>query len=196
VPSDRQCAHVKPGGARCQARPVAGSDLCFFHDPATAEKRAEARKKGGQTRNKPAATLPPETADLELESVPDVVRLLGRTINDVRKGVVDAKVANAVGYLGSVLLRALEGSELTGQVAELREQLEAIKNERGNPPSAGGADAGGVVGPDGGGEPAAAGATAGPGEGPDGGGDRGPLAAAARVLPLFADSAVCDPARG
>jgi hypothetical protein len=125
-----QCEHIKPDGRRCQARAVAGSRWCFFHDPAKAEARKNASRSGGKRSHRPAATLPAGAADAPLKTVGDVVNLLAETISQVRKGAIDTRIANAVGYLGSVLLRALEGDELARQVEELRRQVDEVTHER------------------------------------------------------------------
>ena len=59
----------------------------------------------------------------------DISALLGDSINRLRRGELDPKVANAVGYLSSVLLRALE----QGPVEERLARLEAVlgKNDAG-----------------------------------------------------------------
>jgi hypothetical protein len=74
-----------------------------------------------------AAVLPDDAPDLRLQTVVDVVSLLGQTINQTRKGALDPKVCNAVVQGASVLLRALEASELAKQLTELRAELERIK---------------------------------------------------------------------
>jgi hypothetical protein len=50
------------------------------------------------------------------------VQLLGETINQVRRGGIDLRVANCVGYLSGILLAALE----KGQMEERLAALEAI----------------------------------------------------------------------
>ena len=115
-----RCSHVKKDGERCKANTVAGSSSCFFHDPAKAAERTAARKAGGH-RNK-AAVLPPSTPDAMLEDAGDVARIIGETINQVRRGEVDARIANAIGYLSGVLLRALEADELEERLTALEEK--------------------------------------------------------------------------
>jgi hypothetical protein len=119
-----QCEHVKPNGQRCKARAMGGGSRCWFHEPSTA--RDEARRRGGRTRNRPAPVLSPATADLELREPKDVVGLIGQSINQVRKGQLGTKEANAVGYLASVLLKALETAELLPRI----EALERAHTER------------------------------------------------------------------
>jgi hypothetical protein len=95
------------------------SEQCFFHDPATAATRAAARKAGGAKGK--AVVLLADTPNAPLDTVGDVVLLLGTTVNQVRRGELDPKVANAVGYLTGILLKALE-------VGEVERRLEAVES--------------------------------------------------------------------
>jgi hypothetical protein len=112
-----RCQHRKANGEPCQANAMSGSPFCFFHDPEMVAERTEARRAGGQ-KNK-AAVLPTETPDRPLTGVQDVVALLGETINQVRRGQIDPKVSNAVGYLAGILLKALEQGDLEQRLAAL-----------------------------------------------------------------------------
>jgi hypothetical protein len=152
------------------AAALPGSRLCYFHDPAKSQQRADARRRGGQARSKPAAVLPAVAGDARLESVADVVALLGQTINQVRTGALDVKAANAVGYLASVLLRALEGGELARQLDQLRADVERLKHGDGNDAARGGPASGAAAGAGGGDQPAPGQAQSRPGPAPDAGG--------------------------
>ena len=123
----RQCNEVKSDGSRCGAYPISGSDYCFAHDPARAAERQAARQSGGRVGK--TKVLSPETPDAPLLSMADVVALLGLTINQVRRGELDPRVANAVGYLAATLLRALEQGDIEKRLAE----LEAIIKGQGLP---------------------------------------------------------------
>jgi hypothetical protein len=112
-----QCGFTKQDGTRCEAHAMGGSGLCFFHDPDLAKERTEARRAGGR-RNK-AATLSPETPDYPLKSVANVAELLASTINQVRRGALDPRNGNTVGYLAATLLRALEAGSLEARVIAL-----------------------------------------------------------------------------
>jgi hypothetical protein len=114
-----RCKATKADGTRCAARPLTGSDFCFFHDPQASAARTAARKAGGQERSRRAAVLPVDTPALPLASVGDVVGLLATTINEVRRGELDPKVSNAIGYLAGLLLRALEQGDLEARLAAL-----------------------------------------------------------------------------
>jgi len=113
----KPCLAMKPDGSRCQAAALPGSDLCFFHDPARAEERRDAQALGGrQNRMK---TLDASAPDIRVEDCEDVVMLISDTINQVRKGQIDPRVANAVGYLANVLIRAVEQGAMEKRLAEL-----------------------------------------------------------------------------
>jgi len=66
--------------------------------------------------------LAPDTPDHPLGSTTEIARLLGDSINQIRRGELDPRVANAMGYLASVLLKALQ----QGPVEERLAYLEAI----------------------------------------------------------------------
>jgi len=117
------CRHIKSDQSHCRANARHGSIYCFFHDPDSAAERDAARKNGGRERSRRAAVLPGDTPDKPLESAVDVTRLLAETINQVRRGEVDPRVSNAVGYLASILLKAKERDELEQRVRRLESVL-------------------------------------------------------------------------
>ena len=122
----RRCAQLRASGARCNGFAVAGSDYCFAHDPAQAEKRDDARRRGGQAGR--VATL--ADSALPVRTLRDVVGLVETTINDVRAGRVDVRVANAVGYLANVAMKAIEQSDLEARLEAIEAVLEPERAER------------------------------------------------------------------
>jgi hypothetical protein len=192
----QQCEFTKPDGTRCKARPLSGSSRCYFHSEQTAKARTEARRKGGRTRCKPAAVLGADAPDVRLDSVGDVLQLLGQTVSQLRRGELDPRVANATGYLLSIGLRAIEGDSLAKELEQLRGELEALKQHgHGNLAQAGGEDPGGDRPAYGGGEPDPGGDPPGPGGRPDGGGvAAGRLAAGGADVLLSEDVAPLFPA--
>jgi len=54
-----------------------------------------------------------------LDTSRDVKTLLGDTINKVRRGELDPRIANTVGYLAAILIRAIDVTELEQRVAQL-----------------------------------------------------------------------------
>jgi len=113
----RPCQAKKPDGTSCQAAALSGSDFCFFHDPDQADERQAARSFGG-SRNK-MKTLGADAPDVKVESCQDVVRLIGETINQVRKGQIDPRVGNAIGYLANVLIKAIEQGDMEKRIETL-----------------------------------------------------------------------------
>src|SRR4051812_14467574 len=107
-----RCGHTKPDGTRCRATALPGKDRCVFHDPESADQRAEGRRQGGITRSARMATLPTDPPDLPLRSVADVTAALAEAYNAVRTGRMDARVGNCLGVLAGVLLKAIEGGDL------------------------------------------------------------------------------------
>ena len=117
-----RCAQTKSDGSPCRTRPLKGSRYCFFHDPSKAEERRSAGRKGGEKGK--IATLSSLTPDIQLDSAQDVVRLIAETISQVRRGDIDPRIANAVGYLSGVALKAREQGELEDRLKTLEEEIE------------------------------------------------------------------------
>ena len=114
----RRCAHVHRSGRPCGGIAIRGSAFCFAHAPEQAEKRAEARRRGGQAGR--VATL--AESNLTVRSLGDVVALIELTINDCRAGRVDVRIANAIGVLANTAIRAIERGDLEARL----EALEAV----------------------------------------------------------------------
>jgi len=116
----QRCAHAHPSGKSCGGFAVAGSRFCFAHDPTQAAKRDAARRRGGQAGR--VVTL--AESSIPVRSLGDVLALVEATINDVRAGRVDVRVANAVGYLANVAMKAIEQSDLEAHLEALESVLE------------------------------------------------------------------------
>jgi len=123
-----QCIGFKTAGVRCRARRIENSDFCYFHDPAKAKERQSAQRAGG-LKNRPVA-LPRSVPDAPLADTRDVVRLVADTINQVRRGQIDPKVANSVGYLAGILFKAWDRGEFEARL----KALESAVKPRGSKP--------------------------------------------------------------
>jgi len=66
--------------------------------------------------------LPVEIQTEQLTSLKDLQRLLVETINQVRRGDLDPDVANSIGNLSGVLVRAL----VQGDVEDRLQKIEAL----------------------------------------------------------------------
>jgi hypothetical protein len=120
--TNKPCKASKENGSRCEATRLADSDYCYFHDPSKAAERREAQALGGQHNR--MRTLDEAAPDIRVENTGDVLALLSETINQVRKGVIDPRVANAVGYLANLQIRALEQHAIERRMTILEELRE------------------------------------------------------------------------
>lgn len=123
-PSSKTCIATKPDQISCQAPALPGSAFCFFHDPSKAEERRAAQARGGhQNRMKTLGTALP---DVKVVDCGDAIVLISKTINQVLKGQIDPRVANSVGYLANILIKAVERDRLETRI----EQLEALLKDQ------------------------------------------------------------------
>jgi hypothetical protein len=113
----KTCTGQKRDRTDCQAAALPGSKFCFFHDPAKAAVRRKAQSRGGCANR--MRTLQADAPDVAVKNGGDVVDLLAVTINQVRRGEIDPRVANAVGYLANIILAATGQRDLETRIAEL-----------------------------------------------------------------------------
>lgn len=112
-----KCRNEKP----CDAW-ATDDGLCFMHSPQMAEQRALARSRGGSVGKDPGDRILVTLQPVQIDSAKDVITLLAETINLVRVGKMDIKVANCIGNLSNSLLKAFEQSVL-GDRMETVERL-------------------------------------------------------------------------
>ena len=117
-----QCEHKKRDGKRCGARALIGQKRCAIHSqPGRA---AELGSRGGRRRAVYSAT-----GDLKHFKAPktaaDLCDLLAESIVEIRSGRLDPKIANALGYLGTSYLRALEVSDIEKRLEDLEHYQQA-----------------------------------------------------------------------
>lgn len=121
---ENKCTYVSEGGIRCKAFALAGSGFCLSHDPEKHEARMERAKKGGEAdsyRNL-ELTLQP----LQVTSAGDIVTASVQLINEIREGKLPPKIANSIGYLLGIALKAIEISDVERRV----ETIERVIVER------------------------------------------------------------------
>jgi len=107
---NKKCKHIKEDGKQCKAYAQKGSLFCYTHDPDKSRERALAVKSGGIiTSQRP----------VRVTKVRDVRRFVTRTMNEVRKGEIDVKVANALFYGSNVLIKAFEISEIEDRLGSV-----------------------------------------------------------------------------
>jgi hypothetical protein len=118
----RLCKASKLDGSKCRVAALTDSEFCFFHDPSRTTDRKAAQSLGGHGNR--MKTLDPEGPDVKIQNSADIIALLSETINQVLKGVIDPRVANAVGYLANIAIRAQEQNELEVRIRNLEANLE------------------------------------------------------------------------
>lgn len=118
-----RCGALTASGTPCLGVARSGARFCSFHDPAAKRDVDAGRAAGGRARSTPRATVAAAEGDLAIGGVGDVCTLLARTINDVRTGRLDPKLANCVGYLSGILVRAFEVGELEERLAMLERSV-------------------------------------------------------------------------
>lgn len=123
------CKATRRDGEPCRAPALAGG-YCAFHDPAKAEAFKGGRAKGGHAGKlatlatvKPWRGQPGDVEVLKTVAPVELVNLLCETIDDVRTGAIDPKVANAVGYLAGVIVKIQQYEALEERLAAIEEAL-------------------------------------------------------------------------
>ena len=97
-----------------------GGEFCYFHNPDISEtEKRETQTNGGKAR---ALTISEPLTAIEITKPEDTINLLVDTINRVRAGTLDIRIANCLGFLSDKLLKAFEISQLNGRV-EIIEQV-------------------------------------------------------------------------
>lgn len=111
------CRAATQDGRPCLARPPAGGDFCYMHDPAQAAARQEARRKGGRNRRRVQSN---GVTAVDLRSPQAITELLEAALGDLLALENSIQRARTVGSIAAVALKALE-------VGELEERLEAVE---------------------------------------------------------------------
>lgn len=62
-----------------------------------------------------------------LKTVGDVTSLLADTINDLRSGAIDSRLANTVGFLASGMLKAFQQGDIEGRLRAMEAVLSSNK---------------------------------------------------------------------
>jgi hypothetical protein len=75
--------------------------------------------------------LPSNTPDHPLGNTKEVSAFLADSVNRLRRGQLDPRVANAMGYLTSILLHALEQGPMEERLAKLEATLGFAPNPQG-----------------------------------------------------------------
>jgi hypothetical protein len=109
-----QCKKIKSDGNNCNAYAMTGFEYCYLHNPKVpGDEKKSIQAKGGSAQ---LSRIEEPLDALSIKQPKDVVRLLEDTINQVRAGVIDVKVANCIGVLSGQLIKAMEITQIKSKV--------------------------------------------------------------------------------
>jgi hypothetical protein len=118
VPASTCVATRKDGQpCHCAALPDDPHRMCFWHSPARAGERSTAQLRGGITRQHAVGIRNAPT--VHLESVEEVKSVLADVITKVRRGQLEPKAANSLGYLLMQGLKAVEMANIDRRLKAL-----------------------------------------------------------------------------
>src|SRR5258707_12391506 len=122
--TDTKCAAKTTSGARCNARAVKNSKFCFTHDPAHAQARALARKRGGERNRTPhGASL--DLIPNEITTIQHARQILLYTLQEVlpmENSIARARVLIA---LFDSYVESIKTGELQDRIIALESILKA-----------------------------------------------------------------------
>jgi CRP-like cAMP-binding protein len=124
------CKAITKDGKPCRGNAQKGRDTCFFHDPEKTEAVKAAQVKGGTSIKvidpkvyKPWRGTPGDMTVMRSPGPGDVVNLLADTIDEVKTGLIDPRIATAVGYLAGMIIKALEVEALDERLAAIEDAV-------------------------------------------------------------------------
>lgn len=102
----------------CKAPALKLDEYCYWHSENTKEQRKRSARKGGSRKLLQVESVP-------IETVEDVKRIISEAINELRLAPSESLVskARAIGYLASVLMDAIEKSDMEKRISELERLL-------------------------------------------------------------------------
>lgn len=116
------CKFIKENKEQCRANAIQEDEYCFWHSKKMAEQRNEAVMKGG---NSPKRNY--DNEEITLRTTADIVELIERTVNELRRNRTSTRIANAVGYLAGISLKAIEQSDLEKRLEVIEYALKVRK---------------------------------------------------------------------
>jgi hypothetical protein len=120
-----RCSAIARSGSRCASPVLPESAYCFVHDPAAADRRREASKKGGHARSnaaRAAKAMPPAlTSD-------DLLVTLSEAIRKVERGELAPGPANAISSLARAMNSIRETTEIERRLEELEGRAGIVRS--------------------------------------------------------------------
>lgn len=112
------CKAFTTNGKRCKAKPATGADFCFIHDPSQAQKRAQARRKGGEaTRTPHGGTL--AIIPTEINTIQDARKILIYALAELAPMENSLQRVRAYLALFDSFVKSIEIGEIENRLAAL-----------------------------------------------------------------------------
>ena len=130
TPGLTTCAALTAAGRRCRAMPMPGQPFCLFHSQQAEAKRimADARRAGGLAR---LASLKPTGLVVKLDSPSACKETARQALQLLADGKLDRPRCDSLVNGCTRLLEAFALGELEAQIAEIRADLQAVKEADG-----------------------------------------------------------------
>lgn len=109
-----RCTFTKANNQQCKAFSMSNSDFCYLHNPKIDKEYKKANQSKGGKAN--ALIVHTPLPALQIRTPQEVILLLEDTINRVRAGEIEARVANSIGVLSGQLIKAIEISNIETRV--------------------------------------------------------------------------------
>ena len=109
-----KCKSIKPDGYQCEANAMSNG-YCYIHNPdVSLDEKKEIQARGGKAN---LITVTEPLQPIIVTKPDDVVNLITDTINKVRAGEMDIRVANCLGVLSGQLIKAIELANTSQRLA-------------------------------------------------------------------------------
>jgi hypothetical protein len=112
-----RCLGTTKDGKPCGAKPLPGSELCPWHDPAWAERRKEWSTRGGKGKSNEARARKRLAGDVR--DMTDVKARLMIALAKVEAGELEPGPANAMANLARAIATIVQVGELEDRLREL-----------------------------------------------------------------------------
>jgi hypothetical protein len=126
TPTTTTCAALTASGRRCRALPMPGQPYCLFHSEQAATKKllADARRAGGLAR---LASLKPTGLVVKIGTAAECKETARQALQLMHDGKLDRPRCDSTVRGCATLLETFAIGELQEQVAQIRAELQAVK---------------------------------------------------------------------